>query len=86
MLLNDFLYHGINQYYLYCLLFKSIFTEAVRKNRLCTLATESEIGNITKEWFRYAADREGGRKLREERKRAREAAVEQTTDDEDHGS
>lgn len=65
---------------------KDLLIKAVRKNRLCTLATESEIGNITKEWFRYATDREGGRKLREERKRAREAAVEQTTDDEDHGS
>uniref|UniRef100_A0A8W8HST2 DUF4806 domain-containing protein n=1 Tax=Magallana gigas TaxID=29159 RepID=A0A8W8HST2_MAGGI len=65
---------------------KDLLIKAVRKNRLCTLATESEIGNITKEWFRYAADREGGRKLREEKKRAREAAVEQTTDDEDHGS
>lgn len=54
----------------------------MRKNRLCTLATESEIGNITKEWFRYASDREGGRKLREEKKRTSEAA-EQITDDEE---
>ena len=36
-------------------------------------ATDSEIAEVAKEWFRYACDREGGRKQREERKKAREA-------------
>ncbi|XP_065944360.1 uncharacterized protein [Magallana gigas] len=48
--------------------------------------TTLKLKDLLIKWFRYAADREGGRKLREEKKRAREAAVEQTTDDEDHGS
>ena len=37
--------------------------------RLCADSTHSEINNVIKEWFRYARDREGGRKEREERKK-----------------
>ena len=37
---------------------------AVRANRLCADSTHSEINNVIKEWFRYACDREGGRKER----------------------
>ena len=45
----------------------SIFVSLlVRANKLCADATHGDINNICKDWFRYACDREGGRK--EERK------------------
>ena len=37
--------------------------------RLCADPTHSEINNVIEKWFRYACDREGGRKEREERKK-----------------
>ncbi|XP_061177645.1 uncharacterized protein LOC133186405 [Saccostrea echinata] len=51
---------------------KDIVTRTVRKNRLTAAATDSEICTIIKDWFRFASDREGGRKKREERKRMNE--------------
>lgn len=40
----------------------------VRKNRLCATATDVEISAIAKDWFRFAADREGAdRKERTEK-------------------
>ncbi|XP_033730551.1 uncharacterized protein LOC117340180 [Pecten maximus] len=47
----------------------------VRKNRLCATATDSEIAAIAKDWFRFACDRDGGRKRRQEQKRAQQAAT-----------
>lgn len=34
----------------------------MRKNRLCATATDAEISAIAKDWFRFAADREGVRR------------------------
>lgn len=53
----------------------------MRKNRLCATATDAEISAIAKDWFRFAADREGGRKKSEDRKREREAAINTQSDD-----
>lgn len=33
------------------------------------MATDSEIESVAKDWFRFAKDREGGRKHREEKKK-----------------
>lgn len=55
------------------LVFIYIFLAAVRKNRLCASATDAEIASVAKDWFRFAKDREGGRKKREERKKRKEA-------------
>ncbi|XP_061165314.1 uncharacterized protein LOC133174249 [Saccostrea echinata] len=54
---------------------KNVVLKAVRKNRFCAQATDDDIEKLIKDWLRYAADRDGGRKKREEKKRnnAREA-------------
>lgn len=48
---------------------KEVLKETVRKNRLCPSATDAEIYSIAKDWFRFASDRDGGRKRRAEKKR-----------------
>ncbi|XP_078338841.1 uncharacterized protein LOC111134410 [Crassostrea virginica] len=48
---------------------KDVLTKTVRKNRLTGSATDSEIEAGAKDWFRFASDRDGGRKKRENRKR-----------------
>ena len=48
--------------------------------RLCADPTHSKINNVIKEWFRYACDREWGKKEREERKNL---ASQNTTEDSD---
>lgn len=53
----------------------------MRKNRLCASATDAEIASVAKDWFRFAKDREGGRKKREERKKRKEAAQATATSD-----
>lgn len=46
--------------------------ETVRKNRFTSNATDSEICNVIKDWFRFAGDREGGGKSgKRERKQPR---------------
>lgn len=54
--------------------------ETVRKNRFTSNATDSEICNVIKDWFRFAGDREGGRKKREERKKAAQKETERDCD------
>ena len=49
--------------------YDSLSLETVRKNRLTGSATDSEIEAVAKDWFRYANDRDGGRKKRENKKR-----------------
>lgn len=44
-------------------------TATLRKNRLCATATDAEISGIPKDWFQFAADREGGRKKREDKRK-----------------
>ncbi|KAK4886520.1 hypothetical protein RN001_002791 [Aquatica leii] len=41
-----------------------LITVSVRKNAICTSATQQEIENSIKPWFRNAADRAGGRNKR----------------------
>ncbi|XP_033738642.1 uncharacterized protein LOC117326124 isoform X2 [Pecten maximus] len=53
----------------------SLIKRQLRKNRLCATATDSEIAAIAKDWFRFACDRDGGRKRREEQKRIQQAAT-----------
>ena len=49
---------------------KVYFTATVRKNRLCSSATDAEIFDVAKTWFRFASDRDGdGRKGREKKER-----------------
>lgn len=45
-----------------------IFKGSVRKNRFTSTATDAEIEQIAKDWFRFAKDRHGGRKERERKK------------------
>lgn len=47
------------------------FTATVWKNRLCNCYRYKILG-ILEDWFRFAADREGGQKKREDRKKGRE--------------
>ena len=49
--------------------YDSLSLETVRKNRLTGSATNSEIEAVAKDWFRFANDRDGGRKKRENKKR-----------------
>lgn len=63
---------------------KEVLKETVRKNRLCPNATDAEIYSVAKDWFRFASDREGGRKRRAEKKRLSAALNE--TDREQEGS
>lgn len=42
----------------------------MRKNRFTSAATDAEVENVAKDWFRFAKDRHGGRKERERKKRA----------------
>ena len=49
--------------------YDSLSLETVRKNRLTGSATDSEIEAVAKDWFRFASDRDGGRKKRENKKR-----------------
>nr|XP_022311174.1 uncharacterized protein LOC111116470 [Crassostrea virginica] len=59
------------------LLLNTILKAVVRKNRICSGATDAEIATVAKDWFRFAKDRQGGRKQREERKK--ENGIEQAT-------
>ena len=45
---------------------KRNFLGAVRRNRLTTTATKLEIENSIKHWLKFAPERDGGRKRREE--------------------
>ena len=47
------------------------------------MATDSEINMICKDWFRYAADRDGGRKKREERKKEKQQRKEMERDEDE---
>lgn len=42
----------------------------MRKNRFTSAATDADIENVAKDWFRFAKDRYGGRKERERKKMA----------------
>uniref|UniRef100_A0A8W8MP92 Uncharacterized protein n=1 Tax=Magallana gigas TaxID=29159 RepID=A0A8W8MP92_MAGGI len=42
---------------------KDVLTAAVRKNRLCSSATDSEIFEVAKNWFRFESDSDGGVKI-----------------------
>lgn len=54
LVVKFFYTHFMNSFiYLYIL-------ETVRKNRFTSNATDSEICNVIKDWFRFAGDREGG--------------------------
>jgi hypothetical protein len=46
-------------------------TDAVRCNRITNSAANGEIELVLREWLRTAADRDGGRQKREEKKRQR---------------
>ena len=37
-------------------------------------ATDVDVDNQIKEWLKFAAERDGGRKMREERRRTKEAS------------
>ncbi|XP_062864512.1 uncharacterized protein LOC134326277 [Trichomycterus rosablanca] len=50
------------------LLLKDVIAGAVRRNQLTRLATNQEIEFYIKRWLHLAIDREGGRKLRQERR------------------
>uniref|UniRef100_A0A8W8MM09 Uncharacterized protein n=1 Tax=Magallana gigas TaxID=29159 RepID=A0A8W8MM09_MAGGI len=39
---------------------KDVLTATVRKKRLCSSATDSEIFKVAKNWFRFESDRDGG--------------------------
>uniref|UniRef100_K1PUL1 Uncharacterized protein n=1 Tax=Magallana gigas TaxID=29159 RepID=K1PUL1_MAGGI len=39
---------------------KDVLTATVRKNRLCSSATDSEIFEVAKNWFRFESDSDGG--------------------------
>lgn len=41
----------------------------MRKNRFCAQATEADVEKVIKDWLRYSADRDGGRKRRAEKKK-----------------
>ncbi|KAL7852024.1 hypothetical protein SRHO_G00178090 [Serrasalmus rhombeus] len=43
---------------------KNVVTEAVRRNPVCSQATEMEVERVIRRWFHLACDREGGRKRR----------------------
>ena len=42
-----------------------IVSAAARKNIILENVTEARIGEITRDWFKYARDRDEGRKRRE---------------------
>ena len=48
-------------FYVFCL-------GAIRKNSLTAKATDAEIEKEVKEWLKFAAERDGGRKQREARR------------------
>lgn len=60
---------------------KDVLTATVRKNRLCSSATDLEIFEVAKNWFRFASDRDGGRKKREEKKKEKEMTDQQSVED-----
>uniref|UniRef100_A0AAR2L0A9 DUF4806 domain-containing protein n=1 Tax=Pygocentrus nattereri TaxID=42514 RepID=A0AAR2L0A9_PYGNA len=43
---------------------ENVVTEAVRRNPVCSQATEMEVERVIRRWFHLACDREGGRKRR----------------------
>ena len=45
----------------------------MRINTLTSKATDVDVDNQIKEWLKFAAERDGGRKMREERRRTQEA-------------
>ena len=45
------------------------FLEAVQHNALTSKATDLDVENAIKNWLKFAAERDGGRKEREERRR-----------------
>jgi len=48
----------------------SLFLGTVRNNRLTATATDQEVEAYIKKWLHLAGDRDGGRREREERRRA----------------
>ena len=48
-------------------------TGAVRANSLTAKATDVSIESEIKEWLKFAKERDGGRKLREQKKRRQRA-------------
>ncbi|XP_071059130.1 uncharacterized protein [Pseudochaenichthys georgianus] len=49
---------------------KDVITGTVRNNRLTATATDQEVESYIKKWLHLAGDRDGGRREREERRRA----------------
>lgn len=47
---------------------RNVLIRSVRKNRFTSAATDAEVENVAKDWFRFAKDRHGGRKERERKK------------------
>ena len=45
----------------------------MRINTLTSKATDVDVDNQIKEWLKFAAERDGGRKMREERRGTQEA-------------
>ena len=45
----------------------------MRINTLTSKATDVDVDTQIKEWLKFAAERDGGRKMREERRRTQEA-------------
>lgn len=57
-----------------------IFKGSVRKNRFSSAATDAEIENIAKDWFRFAKDRHGGHREREMKKIAEKGKADETSE------
>ncbi|XP_071059738.1 uncharacterized protein [Pseudochaenichthys georgianus] len=60
---------------------KDVITGTVRNNRLTATATDQEVESYIKKWLHLAGDRDGGRREREERRRA----VQETCLQDSHG-
>ena len=63
-----------------------MLAEAVRRNVLLSKTSDVDIANSAKDWFKYAADREGGRREREKRKENRSMNQGQPPNQEDDDS
>ena len=46
----------------------------MRINTLTSKATDVDVDNQIKDWLKFAAERDGGRKMREEQRRTEEAS------------
>lgn len=56
----------------------------MRKSRLCATVTDAEISGIPKDWFQISADKEEGRKKRQDRKQRQERETAANTLSDDH--